>query len=203
MMKHSQVSWIFALILGLTMIGCGGQQQETSDQQVSTQQAQQSQLFTNLNSAVAVIHSAAGEDVSGAVLFTRTPEGIRVQADISGLSEGEHGFHIHQYGDCTADDLTSAGGHYNPLDMPHAAPDSDERHVGDLGNISAGTDGATYDRVDSHLAFTGESSIIGRAVVIHAGEDDVSSQPSGAAGSRVGCGVIGVANPNTSVSVDG
>ncbi|MFP6572139.1 MAG: superoxide dismutase family protein, partial [Vicinamibacterales bacterium] len=111
------------------------------------------------------------------------------QANLTGLTAGtEHGFHVHQYGDCSASDGTSAGGHFNPHGADHAGPDAASRHVGDLGNSEA-----TYDRVDTQLAFEGESSIIGRGFIVHGGIDDLSSQPSGSAGPRIACGVIGIA----------
>ncbi|MEX0647419.1 MAG: superoxide dismutase family protein [Balneolaceae bacterium] len=147
--------------------------------------------------AIAVIHPTEGNDVSGVVTFTRTNEGILVDATISGLeADARHGFHVHEYGDCSADDGTSAGGHFNPEDNPHAGPEADERHVGDLGNLDSDGDGeATTNFTDNHIAFSGGSNILGRAVVVHAGEDDLQSQPTGDAGARLGCGVIGVANP--------
>ena len=144
---------------------------------------------TTQPSAIAVLSPTEGNDLQGTVTFIQTPEGVRVQANLTGLTAGtEHGFHVHQYGDCSASDGTSAGGHFNPHGADHAGPDAASRHVGDLGNSEA-----TYDRVDTQLAFEGESSIIGRAVVVHGGTDDLSSQPSGAAGPRIACGVIGIA----------
>ena len=139
-------------------------------------------------SAVAVLTPTEGNDLQGTVTFIQTPGGVRVQANLTGLTGTEHGFHVHQYGDCSASDGTSAGGHFNPHGADHAGPFAASRHVGDLGNSEA-----TYDRVDTHLAFEGESSIIGRAVIVHGGTDDLSSQPSGAAGPRIACGVIGIA----------
>ena len=144
---------------------------------------------TTQPSAIAVLSPTEGNDLQGTVTFIQTPEGVRVQANLPGPTAGtEHGFHVHQYGDCSASDGTSAGGHFNPHGADHAGPDAASRHVGDLGNSEA-----TYDRVDTQLAFEGESSIIGRAVIVHGGTDDLSSQPSGAAGPRIACGVIGVA----------
>ena len=144
---------------------------------------------TTQPSAIAVLSPTEGNDLQGTVTFIQTPEGVRVQANLTGLTAGtEHGFHVHQYGDCSASDGTSAGGHFNPHGADHAGPDAASRHVGDLGNSEA-----TYDRVDTQLAFEGESSIIGRAVIVHGGIDDLSSQPSGAAGPRIACGVIGIA----------
>ena len=139
-------------------------------------------------SAVAVLTPTEGNDLQGTVTFIQTPGGVRVQANLTGLTGTEHGFHVHQYGDCSASDGTSAGGHFNPHGADHAGPFAASRHVGDLGNSEA-----TYDRVDTQLAFEGESSIIGRAVIVHGGTDDLSSQPSGAAGPRIACGVIGIA----------
>jgi Cu-Zn family superoxide dismutase len=148
------------------------------------------------NKAVAVVHPTEGSDTSGTVTFTKTEAGIRIEAKLSGLGEGMHGFHIHQYGDCTASDGTSAGGHFNPEDTAHAGPEESTRHVGDLGNIEAGADGnATYNRLDDVISFYGDHNIVGRAVVVHAKKDDLTSQPTGDAGGRLGCGVIGIANP--------
>ena len=146
-------------------------------------------------SAIAVLIPTEGNDLQGTVTFIQMSEGVRVQANITGLAAGTaHGFHVHQYGDCSASDGTSAGGHFNPHGADHAGPDAASRHVGDLGNIPVNDAGeATYDRVDTQLAFEGESSIIGRAVIVHGGTDDLSSQPSGAAGPRIACGVIGIA----------
>ena len=88
----------------------------------------------------------------------------------------------------------TSGGHFNPADKSHSGPDSEERHVGDLGNISANENGvATLDRNDTLLSLDGPNSILGRGVIIHAGADDLTSQPTGAAGARLGIGVIGVA----------
>jgi len=149
---------------------------------------------TKINKAVAVLHPTQGNNAAGTVYFSRTPNGILVTADVMGLSPGKHGFHIHQFGDCTAPDGTSAGGHFNPENQPHAGPDQAKRHVGDLGNITADAGGnAHYERTDSHLKFEGRDSIIGRGVIVHAAEDDLVSQPTGNAGARVACGVVGVA----------
>jgi Cu-Zn family superoxide dismutase len=142
--------------------------------------------------AIAVLHPTVGNQTIGDVNFLQTAEGIRVTADINGLSHGAHGFHIHQWGDCSAEDGTSAGGHYNPAGNSHGGPLEKVRHVGDLGNIEVGPDGkGHYDRVDVVISLDGPDSIVGRAVIVHAGTDDMHSQPTGAAGGRIACGVIG------------
>lgn len=146
--------------------------------------------------AVAVLHPTQGNDVSGLVMFTQTADGVRITAAVEGLKPGKHGFHIHEFGDCSAPDATSAGGHYNPDGHPHAGPDRMPRHMGDMGNLDAGRDGrAGYERTDDYITLNGPKSIVGHAVIVHAGEDDLTTQPTGAAGARQACGVIGVAKP--------
>jgi Cu-Zn family superoxide dismutase len=143
--------------------------------------------------AVAVLAPTAGNTASGTVTFEVVDGGVRIVAQVEGLSAGPHGFHIHEFGDCSAADGTSAGGHFNPTGSQHGAPDAAERHIGDLGNLEADTQGmAAYDRVDPIVNLSGPRGIIGRAVIVHGGADDLTSQPTGAAGARVACGVIGL-----------
>lgn len=144
---------------------------------------------------VSVLHPTAGNSVNGVVRFFETDEGIRVVAEVYDLAPNTtHGFHIHEYGDCSALDGTTAGGHFNPQDAQHGGPDSEQRHVGDLGNITVDENGfAQLDITDDMIAFEGENNIIGRGIIVHAGEDDLESQPTGAAGERLACGVIGIA----------
>lgn len=151
--------------------------------------------FPDFEELVAVIHPTEGNEAYGTVRFIPDPNGIRVVAEVHGLDpESAHGFHIHEFGDCTAPDATSAGGHFNPHDQPHGGPDDYERHAGDLGNLQSDANGtAELDFVDPVLSFDGFDSILGRGVVVHEGEDDLESQPVGDAGARIGCGVIGVA----------
>ena len=87
--------------------------------------------------AVAVLHAPQGNDVTGLVTFTKVKDGVRIQATISGLTPGKHGFHVHQFGDCSAPDGKSAGGHFNPHTKNHGAPAADPRHAGDLGQARA------------------------------------------------------------------
>ena len=95
-------------------------------------------------------------------------------AELTGLTPGEHGFHVHEFGDCSMADGTCAGGHFNPTGAPHGGPDDAKRHVGDLGNIKADASGkATYKRVDKMLALNGPNSIIGRSIIVHAAPDDL------------------------------
>ena len=149
---------------------------------------------TVITKAVAVLRPASGSNVSGLVTFTKIDGGVRVVADVEGLKPGEHGFHIHEFGDCSAASAASAGNHFNPHKMPHGGPDSEHRHEGDLGNITADESGrAHYDRVDKQIGLNGPDTILGRSVIVHDKADDLQSQPTGNAGARVACGLIGVA----------
>ena len=145
-------------------------------------------------SAVAVLSPTQGNSAYGIVTFSQVTGGVKVSAEIHGLTPGKHGFHIHEYGDCSAPDATSAGGHFSPSAMQHGAPNDQMRHEGDLGNIVADSSGvAAYEWVDAEMSFSGPKSIIGRGVIVHVGEDDLKSQPTGAAGARAACGVVGIA----------
>ena len=147
--------------------------------------------------AIAILHPAANGKVAGTVTFTEEADGVKVHAEITGLTPGKHGFHIHEFGDCSAPDFTSAGAHFNPTNSPHAAPDASERHEGDMGNIEADESGkATLDYLDHHISITGvkdKESVLGRAVIVHEKADDLKTQPTGDAGGRIACGVIGTA----------
>ena len=146
-----------------------------------------------LKSGISVLVAGNNSGVSGTVTFTEVKGGVHVVAHVEGLTPGKHGFHIHEKGDLSKADLTSTGGHYNPQGHDHAGPMSKMRHVGDLGNLEADANGvAKLDAVFKGVFMRGKNSIIGRGLIIHAGEDDLTSQPTGAAGSRVAGGVIGL-----------
>jgi Cu-Zn family superoxide dismutase len=148
------------------------------------------------SSAVAELNPTQGSSVRGKVSFVKIANGIRVVADVSGLTPGNHGFHIHEKGDCSAPDGSSAGGHFNPYSMPHASMNADQRHVGDFGNIVADKSGNAHaDFIDVRISFEGLASILGRGVIVHANPDDLVTQPAGNAGPRVACGVIQPAGP--------
>ncbi len=187
-MKTARITLLTTALtaLGLYQISC-----ENAE---ARQHKQSKTQPIKVKEAVAVLHPTAGNNVEGELRFAGVGENaVRISGTVRNLSPGRHGFHIHEYGDCSADDAKSAGGHFNPFDKPHGAPDDQERHVGDLGNIVADSTGtAQIDMTDSLLSFEGEASIIGRAVVVHLKEDDLESQPTGAAGARQACGVIGI-----------
>lgn len=134
--------------------------------------------------------------VKGTIRFTMTSErGMHVTGEVTGLTPGKHGFHVHQYGVWNEDGMAS-GGHFNPGDTPHAGHKDAQRHVGDMGNIEADEHGkAKVDLYDNQMTFHGPHSILGRGLVVHEKADDLKSQPSGDAGGRLAVAIIGVDKP--------
>jgi superoxide dismutase, Cu-Zn family len=145
--------------------------------------------------AICVVQPLSDSKVSGVVTFTQKGDEITITGQISGLTPGLHGFHVHEFGDVSSKDGLSAGGHFNPDGMKHGGPHDKDRHVGDLGNIQADANGiATLNIKDKVIQLDGPHSIIGRGLIVHAKADDEKTQPTGDAGGRVGGGVIGIAN---------
>jgi len=152
--------------------------------------------FEGVTSLVAVVYPTEGNECHGVVRFDEYNGAVRITADIRGLTPNQqHGFHIHEYGDATKPDGTSAGGHYNPEGHDHALPPEGERHAGDLGNLEADANGrARLQMVTHSISLVGEENpILGRGVIVHEDPDD-GGQPTGNAGARIGIGVIGIAN---------
>lgn len=133
-----------------------------------------------------------GNKAQGTVTFTPQGESILVTVAFSGLAPGPHGFHIHEKGDCSAPDATSAGGHFNPDGKKHGRPGHGEHHAGDLPMLVADANGdARLTATVSGLSLNGGSvGILGRGLIVHAAPDDFQTQPTGNSGARVACGVI-------------
>lgn len=143
--------------------------------------------------ASTIIYPIQNNSISGNVNFTKEKNGIRIKGSMQGLTPGKHGFHIHKYGNCSGHNGTCAGDHFNPTNAPHGAPTDKNVHIGDLGNIIADEHGnAEYDEINYNIKLFGPHSIIGRSIIIHEQPDDLQSQPTGNAGNRIGCGVIGI-----------
>ncbi len=143
--------------------------------------------------AVAVLASTSGSDVKGVIMLKQEDGYVQLSGKIINLEPGEHGFHIHEFGDLTKADGTAAGGHFNPDGHEHGAPGADS-HAGDLGNITADDSGVA--KIDVKAEGLKLHIVLGRSIVVHGKADDLKSQPSGAAGPRVGVGVIGIAKPS-------
>lgn len=144
------------------------------------------------DSAAAVFEVKPGMSTSGTVKFIQTEDGILIAAVLSGLPPGQHGIHIHEKGDCSEPDFSSAGGHFNPTNQPHACPPEKARHAGDLGNIDIDADGTGRFKLMTDLLTIddGPSSVVGKAVILHDMIDDCTTQPSGGSGDRLSCAVI-------------
>jgi Cu-Zn family superoxide dismutase len=156
-------------------------------------EAQPMAQFAMVDKAVAEIKPTAGNTLSGVVTFAPNEDEtqMNIHVVLSGLDPGKHGFHIHQTGDCSAEDASSAGEHFNPYKAPHGGPEGTDHHLGDLGNIVADANGQVDTTLSAReLAFSGPASVLQKAVIVHAGEDDLQTDPSGNSGDRVGCGVI-------------
>lgn len=143
-------------------------------------------------SAVANLIVNTEKNLKGVVEFTEVNGTVTVVTKVDGLTSGPHGFHIHETGDCSKADFTSAGGHFNPSKNPHGAHMADPRHAGDLGNLVADKEMKAYTTIQTQGVTLGEgaNSIIGKAVIIHKDADDFKTQPTGNAGGRLACGVI-------------
>ena len=144
--------------------------------------------------ATAELKAAEGQGVSGTLMFAPAGDGVHLTGSIKGLPPGStHGFHLHEKGDCSAPDFSSAGPHFNPTSQPHGDPSGTARHLGDLPNVTADGEGSV--ELDAKLSGltlrTGEANdIVNKAIVVHAKPDDYKSQPSGESGGRIACGII-------------
>lgn len=142
--------------------------------------------------AEAKLEPRSGSNVSGVVSFYANGDKVRVEANVSGLTPGQHGFHIHESGDCSAPDAASAKGHFNPGAGLHGSQDSSARHAGDMPNLVSDASGNAKYQADVSMISLGNDGqgIVGRSVVIHADPDDYKSQPAGNSGKRIACGTI-------------
>lgn len=186
---------LLGVAMGLAGVGCASDHNH-HDQTASRSVVRAADMGEEIKDAVAVVHGTKGHEmVMGVVHFMDTGSGVKVTADINGLAPGsEHGFHIHQFGDCTdMEKAMSTGGHYNPEKHQHGKAGEAMSHVGDMGNIKADDKGHAHVEVTlSAATISGKNAILGRGVIVHEKADDYS-QPVGNAGGRIACGVIGVA----------
>lgn len=176
-----KVILLIMLCISITLIGCERVYQHPSVPTTTTPEAK------------AVIGSSNDSGISGEAVFTQKDDQITLIVDIKNASPGLHAAHIHEHGDCSAPDGTSAGGHWNPTGVAHGKWGEGEFHLGDIGNIMVGEDGTGSISLTTDLWEIGTGSdvdVVGKSIIVHAGADDFISQPSGAAGARIGCGVI-------------
>jgi superoxide dismutase, Cu-Zn family len=149
--------------------------------------------LTPAATAKAEMQSKSGSQVAGLIKFRQDGKNLEVEGRISGLKPNqEHGFHIHDKGDCSSTDGLSAGGHFNPDNAAHAHHSNSAHHAGDLPNLKADASGvATFRMTLPSLSITdGKLAVIGRSLIVHLNPDDYTSQPAGNSGARIGCALI-------------
>lgn len=186
------------LIVALVYTSCQNSNKANGDNKTmgaETSANNQKMEATTVAPVTIQLQSKSGSNLSGTAKFTESNGKVTLEATINGLSEGEHAIHIHEKGDCSSDDGTSAGGHWNPTNQPHGKwGDSKGYHKGDIGNFKVDDNGVGKVDFSTDEWCIGcndpQKDIMGKALIIHDGVDDFTSQPSGAAGTRVGCGVI-------------
>jgi Cu-Zn family superoxide dismutase len=205
-MKRFKLGWMSAsLALALVLsLGCGHKNEETGGTDTTTPADQPSSTTTEspapaespaAGQAITVSLQGAPTDSDFAGTLTITPEGngVRIVADVAGVDkDGKHGLHVHENGQCEHGEgdkhFTSAGGHFNPGNAEHACPPTDPRHAGDLGNIDISGGKGHLELTATNLT---ADQLNGKAIILHAGEDDCKTQPTGNSGDRIACGVVG------------
>ena len=181
-----------ALAIAATLAACASAPSQQAETSSATAPATHN--ASAAKQAIANLASASGSLVSGRLTLVPMGNGVHITGEIGGLqANSSHGFHIHEKGDCSAADASSAGGHFNPAATPHGRAGHGAHHAGDGDNLVADAQGVA--RVDAHFAGVslggaGANDIAGRALIVHANADDYSSQPAGNAGARVACGII-------------
>lgn len=189
---------VFALLLALGCAPAEEPMEEEPAAEAPVEDVEEPAEVTEQDAMVAgaTLMTADGTEV-GTVTFTEMPEGgVQVAADFQDVEEdGAHGFHVHETGECSPPDFTSAGGHFDPEGVDHACPPTTPRHAGDFGNVEVSDGSGSLTETSELITVTpGNTSVVGKAVILHAGEDDCTSQPSGDAGPRYACGVVAIAS---------
>lgn len=179
------------------LLGCEGQlgpmqSGEYADNATTEENAiTEGNAMAEATTATCTLEPIGESGVEGSLNFRQDGDTVYVTGTITGLEPGKHGFHVHETGDLSDKQAgKSAGGHFNPTDKPHGKPSDEERHIGDLGNIEANDEGVAEVNIeDTVISLEGPQTVVGRAIVVHAGEDQFT-QPTGDAGARVAFGVI-------------
>lgn len=195
---------VTATIATLALSACGQGSQQPSSEMASetTAPAEPSApAAPSAESATAQLAATQGNTAHGALTLSQSPEGVHITGTVQGLApNGQFGFHIHEKGDCSAPDASSAGAHFNPDDQPHGDPSGEAHHAGDMLNLQADAEGtAQVDTIVRGVALHPGAGhdIVGKAIVVHERADDYTSQPSGNSGNRIACGVIAVGSGPT------
>jgi Cu-Zn family superoxide dismutase len=181
-------NYLIIALIGVTLVGC----KETVKEEENKEEPVE--VVEKTATATAQIAAKSNSTVSGTVAFTENDGKVYMKADFTGLTPGEHAIHIHENGDCSAEDGTSAGGHWNPTKEEHGEWEHKMFHKGDIGNLTADENGIASITKETDLWCIScedeTKNIIGKSIVVHKDADDMKSQPSGNAGDRIGCGEI-------------
>jgi Cu-Zn family superoxide dismutase len=192
------------LAIGLTVIlaACSREQPAGAPRQPDTTSPSMAEKATPTEpaaEAVVQIAPTQGNTATGSLALTQSPQGVHITGSIQGLKpNAEFGFHVHEKGDCTAPDGSSAGGHFNPTQAQHGDPNGPSHHAGDMPNIKSNAEGiAQIDTTATGTSLHGDpnTDVLGKAIVVHEGPDDYATQPSGNSGKRIACGVIAAPSP--------
>ncbi len=193
-MKASVFNAASATVLALALAACSSTPDHSSRSKHAAPVKAPMSTTSTVQRAHVNLASASGSLVSGRLVLVPMAGGLHLTGEIGGLKPGgSHAIHIHEKGDCSAADASSAGGHFNPTGEMHGRSSTSVHHAGDMDNIVANAKGVA--RIDVHatgpvLGGGAPNDAIGRAVIVHAAADDYTSQPAGAAGARVACGII-------------
>jgi superoxide dismutase, Cu-Zn family len=193
-----------SVAIGLTVVlaACSREQPAGAPRQPDTASPTMAEKATPAEpaaEAVAQIAPTQGNTVTGSLALAQSAEGVHITGSIQGLKpDAEFGFHVHEKGDCTAPDGSSAGGHFNPTQAQHGNPTGPTHHAGDMLNIKSSAEGvAQVDVTAAGTSLHGDpgTDLLGKAIVVHESPDDYTTQPSGNSGKRVACGVIAAPSP--------
>jgi Cu-Zn family superoxide dismutase len=191
------------IVAALLLAACSREQPEGAPRQpdeTTAAPAEKTTAAEPAHEAVAQVAPTQGNTVTGSLALAPSSEGVHISGAIQGLKpDAEFGFHIHEKGDCSAPDGSSAGAHFNPTQAQHGNPTSGAHHAGDMANIRSNAEGvAQVDTTAAGTALNGDpnTDVMGKAIVVHESPDDYATQPSGNSGKRVACGVISAPTPS-------
>ena len=201
-MNRLRSAQVLSIVGLLTLLACGPRVEKarTTDEARAKDQMDQAPVKPVTPPGAAVkLEGAPGSNVSGTATFSPVAGGVRIVADFQGIPAGKHGLHLHENGQCehatdpAGKHFSSAGGHFNPTGAPHACPPTDPRHAGDFGNVDVAANGTGHlDLISNAISLTGPASVVGKAVILHTGADDCTTQPTGNSGDRLACGVVSI-----------
>lgn len=179
----------------LTFVSCKNEKKDADSLEELTESVEVEEVKEAPKTLSVMMESKSGSNAIGQVVFTEENGVVKMDAKFEGLTEGTHAIHIHEKADCSADDGTSTGGHWNPTHERHGKwGDAEGYHKGDIGNMVADANGMAKISMETDEWCIGcddeNKNIVGKAIIVHDGEDDFVSQPTGDAGGRVSCGGI-------------